>query len=189
MVSLFKRKVSEHDGQSTIEFALTLILLFTFSMFFLKLAMFFGVANYVHYATFMSARAYLSAGEDRQGDQVRRARDVIVTTLKKSVGQSGTDRWPLVLKAEGGGGEILGFNADPPSQYSDVDSNSSWMQGVRYTFKGNFFLAPLGVRGERGNTQVNSMSLTSESWLGREPNYNECAREMGRHHGLFDNGC
>lgn len=172
-------------GQSTLEFALTLLLLMAFVLFYIQLALMMGVGNYVHYATFMSARAYMAAGPSRE-NQVERARAVIGKMVKRSEG-SGADRFPSILKGTGGG-EPNGFQVDPPGQFRAEERNSSWMEGVRYTFKSRLFVLPFG-KGARTGGDVNSLTLTSESWLGREPAYDECQDEMGRMLGIFDNGC
>ena len=107
------------EGQSTIEFALTLILLMGFVLFYLQLSLVMAFGNYVHYATFMSARAYLSGGEN-QAEQARRARQVIVRMLKLP-GSEATDRFPAIAKGDGGednlfggNGQIKGLSLDRP---------------------------------------------------------------------------
>ncbi len=174
-------KKGRNRGQATVEFALTMILFFSFFLFFFQLTMAFAYGNFVHYATFMSARAYLSAGMEI-GDQQTRARDVIVKMLKKSVGASGVDRFPFIARGVGGtdpgGFEIMNGSQDAP-----------WMVGVKYTFKSKLFMIPFGGTGSRGRAAVNSVTLTSESWLGREPTSSECMQYMGSRRWLFDNGC
>ena len=164
--------------------------------------MLFAFGNYVHYATFMSARALLSAGgSGGDEDQQTRAKTVIVSMLKKSAGQAGVDKFPSIAKGFGGG-EVKGLEMDNPSQYSETERNLSWMQGVRYTFRGKLFILPLQGTGQRGPEMapsVNSLQLTSESWLGREPTFSECQSFMGNKGSkvggkggrgwIFDNGC
>jgi hypothetical protein len=193
------KKLGE-EGQSTIEFALTMILLLGFVMFYFQLSMIFAYGNFVHYATFMSARAYLSAGTSRE-DQRERARDVIVKTLKKNAGMSGTDKFPSIGYSKGypGDMDIPGFQVDPPSGYIADDRKSSWRQGVRYTFQSKLFVLPLAGFGKginkkidpaqlnAGKATANRVVLTSESWLGREPSFQECQGEMGSW--MYDNGC
>ncbi len=186
---------SDSTGQSTIEFALTMVLMISFLLFFFQLSMIFAFGNYVHYATFMSARAYLSASSTEL-DQRSRAKSVIVTMLKKSAGMSGVDKFPSIAKGVGGG-DPGGFTLDRPSQYQKGDPNYSWMEGVRYTFQGKLFLIPLGGSRQSapqgnvaaGQSSVNTLTLTSESWLGREPSDEECRGVMGKGGWLFDNGC
>ena len=171
-------------GQSTVEFALTLILLLAFVLFFFQLSLVFAWGNYVHYATFMSARAYLSSGLD-ESDQRDRARAVIVQMLKRSAGMSGIDKFPTIAKGVGGS-DVPGFEVDSPAQYKPHDRSYSWMQGVRYTFKSKLFMIPF-AGSKRGS--LNSVTLTSESWLGREATSQECQQDMGRQNWIFDNGC
>ncbi len=188
------------EGQSTIEFALTLILLFAFVFFYLQFTLISAFGNYAHYATFMSARAYLSSGKDL-ADQESRARDVIVMMLKKSIGESGTDRYPSIAKGFGGG-DPLGFQVKPPDNYDEGNTFLSWQQGVRYTFRSRLFLIPLAGRSSPSQSSetpdsVNFLTLTSESWLGKEPSYEECTDALSKVAGgtgggkkvLFDNGC
>jgi hypothetical protein len=182
-------------GQSTIEFALTLLMLMACILFFLQLSLVMAFGNYIHYATFMAARAYLSAGPS-QADQTERAQAVIVRMLKRSEGQPGVDRFPGLAKGEGDGdGEVKGLAVKAPDQFDPV-GNSSWMQGVRYTFKSRLFLMPIGKSSGGGSgssgskdTKKNQMTLKSESWLGREPAYDECKQDLEPKKGIFDNGC
>ena len=41
-----------------------LFLLMAFLLFYVQLSLLMGYGNYIHYATFMAARAYLSPGPD-----------------------------------------------------------------------------------------------------------------------------
>ena len=183
-------KRSRESGQSTIEFALVLMLLMGFILFYLQLSLVMGFGNYVHYATFMSARAYMAAGSSK-ADQTARAREVIASMVKRP-NSPGTDRFPSIAKGESqGDGDVKGFTSSDHEKFNALDTSLSWMQGVRYTFKSRLFLIPLGREGgNRGNSSGgNGIILQSESWLGREPSYDECKQEMGRIKGIFDNGC
>jgi len=170
-------------GQSTVEFALVLILLMSFSMFFLRLGLVFGFSNYVQYATFMSARAYLSAGSTPD-QQSSNAKDIILSTVKNK--GDGTDRYPWIAKGFEGG-DIKGFEINHP-RYDPANFDTVWMQGVRYRFKSQLFLLPFGGFMPKSDA-LNQLILTSESWLGREPSYQECREEMGAKKGIIDNGC
>jgi hypothetical protein len=179
------RRHLEQSGQSTIEFALTLVLLMSMILFFLQLTLIFGYGNYVHYATFMSARAYLSSGTD-QDDQVKRAKDVLNQMLSQG-GQDGSPaKWGFIGTGYQGSdpvGADIGPSQNP--QFSATDRDLSWLQGVRYTFRSRLFILPMG----RANaaSSANMLTLTSESWLGREPTFSECTTDMaGRD---YDNGC
>lgn len=177
------------SGQSTIEFALVLMLLMGFVLFYLQLSMVMGFGNYVHYATFMSARAYLSAGAS-EPEQVERANAVVERMLKRA-NSPGFDRFPSIAKGEGGGGEMRGLEVGKAAQFNASNPDLSWMQGVRYAFKSRLFLIPLGRGGggAQGPASGNGIVLRSESWLGREPSYDDCKSFLGTKQGIFDNGC
>lgn len=174
-----RRKIS-NEGQSTVEFALTLTLLISFLMIFVQVSLVFAYGNFAHYATFMAARALLSAS-DSVSDQEARAKEVVIRLLKKSEGQPSVDRWPGVAQAQGGG-DVRGASIGNDPHFQDGEFSLSWMQGVRYVFRSRLYLAPLG-----GGSSSNSVTLTSESWLGRDPSFSECVGRVGR--GYFDNGC
>jgi hypothetical protein len=182
------RGTNKEEGQSTTEFALTLILLMSFVFFFMQISLIFGFGNYAHYATFMSARAYLSAGATPE-DQIDRAKNVIVRTLKRSSTTSGIDRFPAIAMGTGGG-DPQGFNTNSP-EYVPGDRNLSWLQGVRYTFRSKLFLIPLGgsSASSGSGSSVNQVTLTSESWLLREPSDEDCQTQLGKVSGIYDNGC
>ena len=188
---IFSRAARRLDeaGQSTIEFALTLMLLMGFVLFYLQLTFVFAFGNYVHYATFMAARAYLAAG-DSPDDQEERARQVIAETLKKR-NAAGIDRFPAMGTGVGGS-DLPGLQLKPPREYDETNKNLSWLQGVRYSFRSRLFMLPLGGFRDKLDPIANSVTLTSESWLGKEPSFNECAAELkARGAGIlvFDNGC
>jgi hypothetical protein len=187
MTRITKRVRLNEKGQSTVEFALTLILLMSFVLFYIQLSMVMAFGNYVHYATFMAARAYLSAGSSRE-EQTDRATQVIIRMLKKP-NQTGTDRFGMIGKGFGGGDAVPGLDIKEPSNFVATDPNLSWLQGVRYSFKSRLFMIPMAGSGPKGSGSANSVTLKSESWLGREPNYDECQQEMKSYNGIFDNGC
>ena len=171
---------NEQKGQSTVEFAMVLVLLMSFIFFFFQMAMVFSWGSFVQYATFMSARAYLSGSAD-VADQRSRAQEVIVKMLKKG-GQPNVDRLPFVAKADGGD-DVKGATFGAGPQYEERVRNFSWMQGVTYTFKSRLFMMPFG---SKISPQLNVLKLRSESWLGVETSYNDCVRKV---QGIIDNGC
>lgn len=199
------RRRPNESGQATIEFALTLILLMSYVMFYLQLAMVFAWGNYVHYATFMSARALLSAGPDT-GDQLERSRAVIVRMLKRGESAAGVDRFPMIAKGVGGGDpggyEAIG-GADLPGSDRWNNKDLSWQFGVRYKFRSRIFVIPMGRAGGGAPaggagpggvpSEVNAVTLISESYLGKEPTFEDCtgtdAGGLGSFPGFFDNGC
>jgi hypothetical protein len=171
-------------GQSTLEFALTLFLLMAFLLFYVQLSLLLGYGNYAQYATFMAARAYLSAGAN-QSDQAERARTVIIKTLKR--GEGGQDRFPSIAKGDGDG-EPKGVQIGEAGNFSPTNPDLSWLQGVRYRFKGRLFVIPIGTGPAAAQASRATLTLQSESWLGREPAYDECQSDLNNK-GIFDNGC
>ncbi len=176
------RIVSNRSGQATLEFALVMLLILSFSLFFIQLCLVLAWGNFVHYATFMSARAYMAGGGDQDG---QRARAILV--LERTVKKSGRDRMPNVAKGFGGGtpvgaeiGELTGY---------EPTRASSWPEGVRYTFRSRLFVLPPSLPGQRLSEDDNSVTFTSESFLLREPTYGECVQEMVEKGGFVDNGC
>lgn len=176
----------DEEGQSTIEFALSLALLLVFVFFFLQFAMVSAIGNYVQYATFMGARAYLSGGASPD-DQSQRARDVMVRMLKKSIGQAGTDRWgDLVQGLDGDPAGVLIGQGQQMAERGPKNPAYSWQEGVRYRFRSKLFMGWMG-----GGTSIHLLDLVSESWLGREPSYQECVQDLRTKTGqaVIDNGC
>lgn len=171
-------------GQSTVEFALSLLVIMGVVIFTFQLAMTFAVGNLFHYGTFMAARALLSAGSDPD-EQLSRARQVLARTVKRSEFQEGVDRFSTLAKGDGGSDAVMkGASLGAGPQFDRQTATLSWMEGVRYSFRSRLSLIPL----QRG-AEANSVSLTSESWLGREPTSSECLQEMAAQGGRIDNGC
>ena len=183
----FSRDLKKNEsGQATIEFVLASIFLFGFILFFLQLSLAFAVGNYIHYATFMAARAYLAGGPNQE-DQIARGTAVMNQMLKRG----NRDRFGFA--AQGVEGPDTWFKAE-----ENYEPSSSWQRGVRYKFRSRVLLVPLagsprrGAGGNSGNGPAgrNEVELTSESWLGREPTTSECERNIGRNeHVKIDNGC
>ena len=181
IVSLLRKSES---GQAVLEFVLTLILLMTSLFFFVHVAFIFAWGNYVHYATFMSARAYLASGPS-QADQKERASQVLVRMVKKNGG--GQDRFPLGGKGFDGDTAIQGaYIGSDPLNSSGYERNLSWMEGVRYKYRSRLHLLPSSAPNAGGQK---GLVLTSESWLGREPSQSECQTYMQTKGGAYDNGC
>lgn len=175
------------SGQATVEFTLAIILIMGFSLFYIQLCCVFAWANYIHYATFMSARAYLASGPSQE-DQEERATQVITRMLKRSTALPGQDRLPALAKG-GPQGEVgvPGFFIRAPSGFNGNDRHSSWMEGARYRFRSRLFVIPFGMGGDASS--VNQVTLQSESWLGRERSYEDCINEMEKRSPVWDNGC
>jgi hypothetical protein len=162
------------------------MLLLVFVFFFLQFAMVSAIGNYIQYASFMGARAYLAAGRT-ETDQQQRAKDTMIRMLKRSTGQAGIDRWGTLVEGTGGepGGVLIG-KGDQAASRDALDPTFSWQEGVRYRFRSKLFLGWLG-----GDSSISLLELVSESWLGREPNYDECLEDIRGRVGqvVIDNGC
>lgn len=170
-----------------------MLLIFGFLFFFIQLSLILAWGNYVQYATFISARAYLSAGKS-QADQYDRAKRVLQKMVKLGEGDS-RDRFPMIAKGQGSG-DPAGAEIGESQNFDKNNYYLSWMQGVRYTFRSRLFLLPLGAsRG--GSPDSGSLTLTSESWLSRDPTYDECVKyfdesgigQIGSGKVVIDNGC
>jgi hypothetical protein len=189
-----KKTIGNESGQSLVEFAMSMLLIFGFLFFFIQLSLILAWGNYVQYATFMSARAYLSGGKNRD-DQYDRAKRVLQKMVKMGEGDS-RDRFPMIAKGQGGD-EPAGAEIGSGQKFDRDNYYLSWMQGVRYTFRSRLFLLPLGTSGNRSNPNAGNLILTSESWLSREPTYTECLKyfndsgigPVGSGKVVIDNGC
>jgi hypothetical protein len=174
-------------GQSLIEFALAVFLVFGLLFFFIQLALMLSWANFVQYATFMSARAYLSGGSSRQ-DQEDRAREVLKKMVKRGDASS-DDRFPMIARGYQGTDDVVGASIGGGQQFDEKNYDLSWMQGVRYTFRSHLFVLPIGRAGTAPSADAGQAILTSESWLGRDPTYGECLSAVQSLKGQIDNGC
>ncbi|MBI2605486.1 MAG: pilus assembly protein [Deltaproteobacteria bacterium] len=167
------------------EFALTLLFFFTIAFMFVQVSLGFGVANYIHYATFMTARAYLSSRQT-EGDQHRAAQDVADRMLK----QGEQARFRNIIKSATDGGGAGNVSIGGPrlvAAGSGEARDRNWEQGVTYAFKAKLYMMPV-IRSNNPR-HGNSITLESQSWLGREPSEEDCGAQMQKKSGLVDNGC
>jgi len=156
--------------------------------FFIQLAFVLSWGNYVQYATFMSARAYLSGGVSRQ-DQEDRATEVLKRMVKQGL-ISNDDRFPMIAKGEGGDdSNVKGASVGGGPGFDPGNSDLSWMQGVRYTFRSRLFVLPIGRPGATPNASSGQGILACESRLGRDPACRDCFSMIKQLKGQIDNGC
>lgn len=187
------------EGQSTLEFTLTLILAFALVSFYFRLTTVFAFGNFVHYAVYMTARAYLAAGPS-EAEQRQRAEGVAEDIF---LGVSGAQKY----KRFGEGVASIGASSVPglvvgAASYFAPNRLDGWSRGATYTFKSQLFMIPLvpsraganrGLASGGANNQ--EIELTAESFLGREPSTDECVRVLGsmgkpgKATALYDNGC
>lgn len=190
----------DERGQAILEFLVVVSLLFTILFLFVQIAWGIAYGHFVHYATFMASRAYLS-GAAVKGDQTSAAGDVLRGMLKVGVGK---DILPFVAKARSGGdrdaqgpepvpGAMVGTH--PEAQGKEHSRAYSWAEGVQYNYNFELFLLPIAsfAKGDgmgksiAGGTSENptkaiewkgKIPMASDSFLGREPTSDECWKEM-----------
>jgi hypothetical protein len=151
------------SGQAAMEFVLSMLLLLTFFFFIVRLCAVFAIGNYIHYATFMGARAYFASAENI-GAQMTRAESV----MEASIGQ----RWKRFIKRreDEGNSEIPGVGIGGGYFFTnESQARNSWNQGVSFSFRSRLELYPWSRAGTSAN-----LDLASESWLGREETAAEC---------------
>ena len=161
------------------EFVLGLLMIFSFFFFFIRMSAIFAVGNYIHYATFMAARAY-SSGTQGPDEQELRAKEVLDATV--------TNRFKSLVRAKSDAATIGGG-----AYYQEDAIRDFWNQGVSYHFKAKLTLYPITTKG-----QSIDMDLTSESWMPRNPSVKECEAQrdgLSARTGIpgvkveWDNGC
>ncbi len=156
-----------------------LAVLISFFMFFVKLSCTMVVANYVHYATFMAARAYQSS-EINPDQQLQNAEAVLKETLGnrfKSIIRPDPGAKGLAEQSTGVPGGNVGSG---PILLQEDALRYQWNQGVTYAFKALLGFFPFVSA--RGENQTITISLVSESWAGRETTVEECLnrkKQMG----------
>jgi len=150
-----------------IEFILGLMMVISFFFFYVKLAAVFAVANYIHYATFMAARAYQSSAGSI-ADQKSNAEAVLSSMI--------AGRWKNLIKAKGGDdGTITGASIGPGTFSNDNKMDNWWNQGVSFHFQASVSLYPWNK-----SAPPIVLDLTSESWQGREEATDECRTTQGK---------
>lgn len=184
-----------------IEFLLVIMVIFTLLFGFLQLAWALAWGHYVHYATFMAARAYLAAHETRE-QQLANATEVLTAMVKAKSGSG--DLFGQIAPARVGDDRDVGSGDEPvPGSFigthpyavgQDMRTRSfSWAEGVQYNFKFKLFLIPfakwimgdegkripIGPRGEEKTIAWDGqIGLSSDAFLGREPTNVECREYM-----------
>lgn len=161
------RKAAHQSGQALMEFVLGLMIVISFFFFFMKMSATFVVGNYIHYATFMSARAYASSAKSL-GDQQTNAE----TVLQKMVG----GRWKALIKPDANAsGSIPGGYVGPGSYSQETPAEDFWNQGTSFSFTSKLSIYPWSKEG-----QGIDLKLTSESWMPREQSVSECNQSKGK---------
>ncbi len=193
---------NRESGQAIVEFLIVISIVLTLIFVVVQLSWAIAYGHYAHYATFMSARSYYSGGVTLQ-DQRDGAVSVLRVMLKL---QGGKDILPFIAKARAGDerdiqgpepitGAYIGVH--PTAAGQPTSRAYSWAEGVQYNFSVNLFLLPLakwitedgkGKTVQPGTAQEpvkgveykGAIPFTSDAFLGREINVNECFSEMSR---------
>ena len=142
------------SGQALIEFILSMIFTMSFFFFFLKMSAAFAIANYIHYATFMAARAY-SSSAGSEADQKARG-EMVLSKMAKG-------KFKGIIQESGPGA----FVGEGP--FAGEGPWNLWNQGATYSFKVKLSLYPWSR-----NQESILMDLTSESWMPRSVSVQEC---------------
>lgn len=144
-----------NEGQSTIEFILTFTVAVGFIFLFFKMATNYTNGFMVHHATFMASRAYLVADSERtsleEGDDgaIKHAKEVFKKYLPEAL--------------------IPGFDGVLQENRPSSVPLSVFV-GVFVEFHQKFSLGFIGGK--------DSLTLRSESFLGREPTREESATQV-----------
>ena len=196
-----KKKKKSESGQAIVEFLIVSTIILTLIFTVVQVSWGIAFAHYVHYATFMASRAYLASGATKQ-DQIDSATSVLKTMLKRG----DKDLLGMIAKSRIGGerdingaepvkGAFIGTH--PYAEGKETSRYYSWAEGVQFNFSVNPFLLPLagwikkegmGKSIQPGTNQSPTKKIeykgaipyTSDSFLGREPSYDECFKEMHR---------
>lgn len=150
----FFNRIRKKEGQTAVEFIIVCLVVFFFLLFFLSLSFVLILSQYMDYATFMAARTYKAAHGDIQ-EQRQQAQDVFrkYTALVQGSG---------LIKSVS---ELQFIKVDPRGRDNQTE-------GVRAQYSLDlFYLPPLFIN---GRAPASGITLTSESFLGRDPNYEEC---------------
>lgn len=187
-------------GQAMLEFLLVSTMILTLIFVFVQLAWGIAYGHYVHYATYMSARALLSGGNLRS-EAVLAAADSLSRYLKR---EGGGDLFPFIAQARTGADRDAKGPEDVPGaaigKHSAVNGKEnnrgySWAEGVQYNWKLKLFLLPLSsavsesgrtdtITPGSGKTRVKGIEFkgaipfASDSFLGRDPSSEDCLKFM-----------
>jgi hypothetical protein len=196
-----KRARSGEEGQVIVEFVIVFSMIFTLIFLFVQVSWGIAWGHYTHYATFMAARAYLSAAPTK-GEQFEAAGAVLRQMLKSG----GKDVFPFLAPSRGGGdrdatgaepvpGAMVGTH--PEAIGKERSRLYAWAEGVQYNFNLRLFLLPISkmvsndgqgetIRPGQGQDRGKAIEwkgmipFTSDAFLGRDPSVDECIVEMNR---------
>jgi len=148
------KHIQNRKGQSAVEFIIVCLVVFFFLLFFMSVSFVLILSQYMDYATFMAARTYKAAHGSPQ--EQREEAERVFLSYANLVRGSG-----LVKRVS----NLEFIKVDPQGRQHQSE-------GVRVQYDLDlFYLPPLFIRGPAPSSGI---TLTSESFLGRDPNYDEC---------------
>ena len=172
-----KSRLSQKDGQATIEFLVVLSFALGIIFLFLVMSLNSGTGYLVHYVNFMASRTFLTA--DNGSNEVESAEDYAERQAKEVVKAFELEKFGLKNMAD-----KMKFNRTTNPIFEYV--------GTYYTFAARLSIFASIAGGS-------SAELTTESFLGREPPRVDCLERIcNRLEGLysctefttaFDDGC
>ena len=160
-----RKKKNKQNGQALTEFVLGLMLIISFFFFYVKMAAVFAIGNYIHYATFMAARAYASSDTSPSAQEAN-AQTVLTAMLG--------GRFKAAITPTGGSGTVPGAFIGAGDFSNDDAAEDYWNQGVTFTYQSKLKLYPWSK-----DSQSIILNLTSESWMPREESAAECNDRLG----------
>ncbi len=212
-----RRRRKNEEGQVIVEFLLVFSMIATLIFLFVQMSWGIAYGHYVHYATFMSSRAYLASNATK-GDQTANAAAVLTQMVKSG----GKDIFPFLAPSRVGGDRdasgpepVKGAMIGSHPEFKPNSRLYSWAEGVQFNFNLRMFLLPISAFVAKGGAgqQIHPggagkvvswkgvIPMTSDSFLGREPSVADCITDMTRlststgierkDGGVFieDNGC
>ncbi len=201
-----QKKNNWEQGQTLIEFMLVIMVILTLLFVFIQLAWGLAWGHYVHYSTYMAARAYLSATEE-QSEQREHAVETLRALIKRPDGIKDLLA-PVVSPRDDDKRDIAEGDEPIPGAFIGIHPYTkdkrrttrifAWAEGVQYNFEFRLFLLPfarfltagegksitIGPRGEQTSLPWDGkIALASDAFLGREKTMKECRKFLKK---LYD---
>lgn len=158
----WKKVKQNQSGQAITEFVLGLMVMISFFFFFIKMSAVFVIGNYIHYATFMSARTYMASA-----DKLDTQKDNAEQVLRKMI----AGRWKNIVKPDSSNtsGSVPGGFIGSGGIMQDSPQSDYWNEGATFSYIAKMTMYPWNKEGD-----ALELKLTSESWMPREQSEEEC---------------
>lgn len=198
---VMKNRRKRESGQAMIEFIIVSSLILTMIFAFVQIAWASAWGHYVHYSTFMAARAYLSSATSKLQQS-----DNATQVLRRMVKHQDGDKEALDFVAKKAAGDDRDITDCPePVQGACVGEHPqwrtsptsraySWAEGVQYNYGVKLYILPISsIVEEKGKavsigvgedkvqtTWSGYIPFTSDAFLGRERSHGDCLDDMTR---------